>query len=139
MKHKLALIGAVALAAVVGGCATSPVQRTEALLSQNGFKPVAASTAAQQQRMQSLPPDQISAVKRHGQTYYVYPDPARNLLYVGNKAQYQAYQTALQDQRLAQDAKLARAVQDAPVLNQDALEMSGAGPSWDEIWRGWPE
>jgi hypothetical protein len=139
MKHFLILIGAAALVAIVAGCATSPAKRTEKLLTQSGFKAVPATTAAQQQQMNSLPAAKVSPVKHKGQRYYVYPDPARNVLYVGNKAQFQAYQIAVQDAYLAQDAKLVRDASAAPVQNEDALEMSGAMPSLEELWQGWPE
>jgi hypothetical protein len=89
--------------------------------------------------MNSLPAAKVSPVKHKGQRYYVYPDPARNVLYVGNKAQFQAYQIAVQDAYLAQDAKLVRDASAAPVQNEDALEMSGAMPSLEELWQGWPE
>jgi hypothetical protein len=139
MRHLLILISATALLAIVTGCATTPAQRTEKLLTQSGFKAVPATTAAQQQQINALPPAKVSLVKRKGQTFYVYPDRARNILYVGNKAQNQAYQIAVQDQYLAQDAKLVRDANAAPVLNEDSLEMSGAVPTLEDIWEGWPE
>lgn len=139
MKHTIGLVSALALAVVVTGCATSPAQRTGKLLAQSGFKPVVASTAAQQQRLHSLPLDRVSVVKRQGKTYYVYPDPARNVLYVGKQAQYQAYQTAVQDRYLTEDARLSARVAEAPVFTQDSLEMGGGGPTWEEIWQGWPD
>jgi hypothetical protein len=139
MKHTIGVVTALALAMVLTGCATSPVQRTEKLLTQSGFKPVVASTAGQQQRLQSLPLDRVSVAKRQGKTYYVYPDPARNVLYVGKQAQYQAYQTAVQDRYLTQDARLSARVAEAPVFTQDSLEMGGGGPDWVELWQGWPD
>jgi hypothetical protein len=139
MKHLFSLISAAALVAIVTGCATTPAQRTEKLLTQSGFKAVPATAAAQQQQINTLPPAKVSLVKRKGQTFYVYPDQARNILYVGNKAQYQAYQIAVQDQYLAQDAKLIRDANAAPVLKEDSLEMSGAATTLEEVWEGWPE
>jgi hypothetical protein len=139
MKHLLTFISIIALAGIVAGCATSPARRTEKLLTKSGFAAVKATTATQQQQVHALPPDKVSLVKRKGKTYYVYPDAARNLLYVGNQAQYQAYQIAVQDQALSEDAKLIRDFQAAPVLNADAAVMSGAEPSGEQIWEGWPD
>jgi hypothetical protein len=34
----------------------------------------------------------VSVVQRNEKTYYVYPDPAHNQMYVGKRSQYQAYQ-----------------------------------------------
>ena len=139
MKRQLFLvIGAVALMGIVFGCATSPVKRTEKLLTQSGFRMVTATTAAQQQQMAKLPPGKVTLVKRQGQVYYVFPDPARNALYIGKKVQFDAYQIAVQNQYLAQDAKLERDVRAAPMLNEDAAVMSGAEPGWEQIWEGWP-
>ena len=139
MKHLLILITASALLAMVAGCATTPAQRKEKLLTQSGFKAVPASTAAQQEQINTLPPAKVSLVKRKGRTYYVYPDRARNILYVGNKAQYHAYQIAAQDQYLDQDAKLVRDASASSTLAEDSLEMSGAVPDWEQMWDGWPE
>jgi hypothetical protein len=139
MRHLLFLISIAALAAMLAGCATTPASRTEKLLTQSGFKAVPATTAAQQQQLNTLPPAKLSLVKRKGQNFYVYPDHARSFLYVGNKAQYQAYQIAVQDKYLAQDAKLVRDANASSVLSQDSLEMSGAVPTWEQMWEGWPE
>jgi hypothetical protein len=129
---------AVVLMGLLFGCATSPVQRAEKLLVQSGFKVVKATTPAQQQQMAKLPPAKVTSVTRQGQVYYVFPDPVRNQLYVGKKAQYEAYQIAVQDQYLAQDARLQQSVERAPVVNEDAAVMSGAEPGWEQIWEGWP-
>ena len=119
-------------------CATSPVKRTEKMLAQSGFKAIAATAPAQQQQLTKLPPDRISTVTRKGQVYYVFPDPIRNLLYIGNKTQYHAYQMAVQTQRLSEDSRLERDVRNAPVQNEDVAVMSGAEPQWEENWEGWP-
>jgi hypothetical protein len=132
------LLVSVATLVLVAGCATSPVKRTESMLTKSGFKAVRASTAAQQQEMSSLPPDKISSVKRQGTVYYVFPDPAQNTLYVGNKAQYQAFKQALSDLQLEQDAKMERNFQISRVTNEDIGAMSGAMPSFEQIWEGWP-
>ncbi|HVM49642.1 MAG TPA: hypothetical protein VMU04_16560 [Candidatus Acidoferrum sp.] len=139
MKPLVALAGAALLVIVLEGCATTPAEQTERLLIRNGFKAVPATTPAQRERLASLPPAKVSLIKRQGHHYYVYPDATRNMLYVGSKAAYQAYQMAVQDQSLAQDARLARDVRDQSVINEDQLEMSGAVPSVEEVWEGWPQ
>ena len=45
-------------------------------------------TAAQQQKLKSLPPDKVSAIQKDGKTYYVFPDVAHNLAYVGGPKEY---------------------------------------------------
>ena len=138
MRHLCIVLSAAALLGLIAGCATSPVKRTEKMLAQSGFKAVTVNTPAQQEQLSKLPPDKLSPVKRKGQLYYVFPDPARNVVYVGNKAQYHAYQMAIQNQQLSEDARLERNVRFAPMADEDAAVMSGAEPGWEQIWEGWP-
>jgi hypothetical protein len=130
----------VMLIALAAGCATSPVKRTEQMLTQSGFKLVPAVSVSHQQQMQTLPPNRISAVKRNGKQYYVYPDHARNVLYVGNKAQFHAYQMAIQNQVLTEDSKLIQGVEDSPRVTDDAaIASGGTGAGWGQVWGEWPE
>src|SRR3954452_23178986 len=75
------------------GCASGgPPPPDEALLSKAGFKVLAARTTEQQQHLRSLTPGKISAMERNGTPYYVYPDAAKNEIYVGTPREFQAYQ-----------------------------------------------
>ena len=61
MKHLFtgsSLIGAFALLAFAVGCASTQTQNKENLLIAAGFKVIVPSTAAQQQKLQALPPGQ---------------------------------------------------------------------------------
>jgi hypothetical protein len=53
------------------------------LLIAAGFKTIVPKTAAQQQKLQALPPDKIAMVQKGGKTYYVFPDAANNRALVG--------------------------------------------------------
>lgn len=89
-------IAAVALLIWVGGCAsTKNTEHTEQMLSEAGFKPVAASSEKQLNHLKTLPVDKLTVVKLKGKTYYVFPDPAHNQIYVGNLEAYQTYQQIL--------------------------------------------
>ena len=95
MKHIItgfSLIGAFALLALAVGCAGTQTQSKENLLIAAGFKTVVPKTAAQQQKLQALPPDKVAMVQKGGKTYYVFPDAANNRALVGGPKQYQAYQ-----------------------------------------------
>jgi hypothetical protein len=138
MRHSWMVVGAAALMGLLTSCATSPVKRTEKTLTQSGFQAVKVVSPAHQQQLNKLPANKVSLVKRQGKVFYVFPDPARNVLYVGNKTQYHAYQIALQDQHLAEDAKLIRDYNAAPVLSEDDAMMSGVDSGWDLLWEGWP-
>ena len=83
----LSIIGAVVLVAMAIGCAST--KQTENLLSAAGFKMVPADTPQRQAHLKTLPPKKVTMTQRDGQTYFVYPDPAHNVLYVGQQAQYQ--------------------------------------------------
>jgi hypothetical protein len=105
-----ALMGALSvIAMLVQGCATTTAQpQVENMLSAAGFQTKIASTPQQLQHLKAIPPGKITAVKRKGKTYFVYPDPAHNQIYVGNQSQYQAYQQMrLAKQLAAQDVQAA--------------------------------
>ena len=69
----------------MAGCASTQTQtqNKENLLIAAGFKVITPHTAAQQQRLQALPPDKVTLVPKNGKTYYVFPDTANNQAYVG--------------------------------------------------------
>jgi hypothetical protein len=63
------------------GC--SNIRSKEDSLVAAGFRVSVPKTAAQQQKLKSLPPDKVIVVQKGGKTYYVLPDVARNVAYVG--------------------------------------------------------
>jgi hypothetical protein len=89
-------------------------QSKEDLLIAAGFKTIVPSTAAQQQKLQALPPNKVTMVQKEGKTYYVFPDAANNRAYVGGPKQYQSYQQLRLQNKLAQENL------EAAELNQDA-------------------
>jgi hypothetical protein len=66
-------------------------QSKENLLIAAGFQVIAPKTAAQQQLLNSLPPDKVTPILHAGKRYYVFPDAAHNQAYVGGPSQYQSY------------------------------------------------
>ena len=91
LKQRTINLAVVALLTLFGGCATTASPRAENVLLSAGFKGKVATTAKQRQELQTLPEGKISAVRQKGKTFYIYPDAPHNQIYVGNKAQYQAY------------------------------------------------
>ena len=101
-KIAIQLVCATALAAFLPACsttgsatgstATTPQMVTQ--LTQAGFTPYSAKTAAQKAHIQSLPADKLTKVNRHGKNMWVYPDAANNQVYIGNSAQYKAFRAA---------------------------------------------
>jgi len=137
MKHVFtgfSLIGAFALLAMTAGCTSmqTQTQNKENLLIAAGFKVITPHTAAQQQKLQALPPDKLASVQKDGKTYYVFPDTANNRALVGGPKQYQSYQQL----RLAN--KLANENLESAEIYQDASMNGGAWGGWGGPgWIGW--
>jgi hypothetical protein len=87
--------------ALMPGCASrqastsQQTQQKEAILQQCGFRAVPVRTPQQLQQIQTLPPARVSLVQRNGFRYYVFPDPAQQILYVGTQDEYSLYQNYL--------------------------------------------
>jgi hypothetical protein len=128
MKQKrvsFQMISAMALLTLTVGCATTTsTQNRESMLVASGFKTVTPKTAAQQQKLQQLPPGKVAMVNKKGRTYYIFPDAAQNRAYVGGPNEYQAYQQLRAANKLAQE-------------NLETAEMyQDAEMNWG-AWRGW--
>jgi hypothetical protein len=93
--------GTLALLCLALGCSTT--KQTENLLSAAGFKMMPAATPEQQAHLKSLPPNKVTTVVREGQTWFAFPDRKAQVLYVGQQAQYDAYQRLRLQQQLAED------------------------------------
>ena len=115
----------ILLLALASGCATT--KHTEQMLVQAGFKIVPANTDKQAQHLKTLPVDKLSVAKLNSKTYYVFPDPAHNRIYVGNVQAYQDYQQALMYAKLQADNRVMGA------LGEDT------GQSGDVRWADWSE
>jgi len=87
------LLGAFALTLVLG-CASppqSPPPPDESALVAAGFKVVVAKTPEQQAHVRDLSPGKLTEMQRTGVHYFVYPDAARQQIYVGTPKEYEAY------------------------------------------------
>ena len=90
-KQRTIKLAVAALVSLLGACATTTSPHVENVLLSAGFKAKVTTTAKQRQELQTLPEGKVSAVRQKGKTFYIYPDAPHNQIYVGNKAQYQAY------------------------------------------------
>src|SRR6266436_9452510 len=117
---------ATACAALLVGCATtqSSTQNRESMLVASGFKVITPKTAAQQQKLQKLPPGKVTMIQKGGKTYYIFPDPAHNQAYVGRPKEYQTYL------QMRADKKLAKESLETAEMSQDASMQ------WS-VWGGW--
>jgi hypothetical protein len=92
LKRRAINFTVVALLSLLWPGAAVATPNTENLLLSAGFKAKVATTAKQRQELKTLPEGTVSPVSQRGTTFYIYPDPSRDEIYVGNKAQYQAYE-----------------------------------------------
>lgn len=130
MKHILTSgLAALALVALATGCAES-LQSKENLAVAAGFKAITPTKPNQVARLHSLPPDKVTRITHKGQTYYVLPDVANNVAYVGGPKQYQSYQQL----RLAR--QMSNQNLEAAEMNEDASMNMNWG-AWGG-WGAWP-
>ena len=111
----LSILCATALLVLVSGC--SSTREKQNMLSAAGFKALPANSPQRQEHLKSLSDDRLTAVNLNGHNYFVFPDWAESVLFVGQEPQYERYQRM----RLANEMPEAR-VETAIV---------------DDYWTGW--
>ena len=126
LRHILLATITAAGTVLLVNCASTQTstQNRESMLAASGFKTITPKTAAQQQKLQQLPPGKVTMIQKKGKTCYIFPDPAHNLAYVGGPKQYQQYQ------QLRADNKLAKESLETAEMSQDASMQ------WS-VWGGW--
>jgi hypothetical protein len=131
-------VAAVALLALVAGCAGTPAAgpgsaQVEGLLTAAGFKPVVASSDRQLQQLPTLPAGQVTVVTQTGKDWFLYPDLAKNRVYVGTQVEYRTYLKLRTQNNLPDvDPQASYYKQDVAMT---ATSARYAGIPWD----GWPE
>jgi hypothetical protein len=121
----LATITAAGMALLVNCASTqTSTQNRESMLAASGFKTITPKSAAQQQKLQKLPPGKVTMIQKKGKTYYIFPDPAHNLAYVGGPRQYQQYQQLRNDNKLAKES-----LETADMYQDEEMQWS--------VWGGW--
>src|SRR5438094_6590999 len=116
IRHILPATVMAACTIMLLGCASTSTstQNKESMLVASGFKVITPKTAAQQQKLQNLPPGKVTMIQKGGKTYYIFPDPANNRAYVGRPKEYQAYQQLRATNKLAKESlETAQMYQDA--------------------------
>ena len=129
MKNLLTSVFAtLALLALTSGCANS-LHSKENLAIAAGFKTITPAKPNQIARLKTLPADKVTRVTHKGHTYYVLPDVANNVAYVGGPQQYQTYQ------QLRLQRKLSNERLEAAELNEEASMDWGGWGGWG-AWNG---
>ena len=94
----LALVSMFATFAILTGCASPPPPPPdESQLLAAGFKVLVAKNVQQQEHLRTLAPGRITEWQRNGSHFFVYPDVAKNQLYVGTPKEYAAYRRVRPD------------------------------------------
>jgi len=116
LRHIFLCSIATAWTALLVGCATTQTstQNRENMLVASGFKVITPKTAAQQQKLQNLPPGKVTMIQKKGKNYYIFPDPGHNAAYVGGPKQYRNYQQLRTENKLSkEDLETAEMYQDS--------------------------
>ena len=112
IRFSLQLLVLTVALVCLAGCATT--KHTENMLSEAGFLRVAATSDKQLQHLMSLPPDKLTIARINGKPFYVFPDPAHKLIYVGNAEQFQSYQQILTYSKLDSDSRVLAVEDEGP-------------------------
>jgi hypothetical protein len=119
----------LATAALLAGCSAigrDDARDTEQQLAAAGFDIKLADSPARRDHLETLPQHELVRVDRDSRPYYVYADPEScACMYVGNQADYDAYQ------RLTAQEEMAEEKEEAAAMSEDAAM------DWD-LWGPWP-
>jgi hypothetical protein len=106
--------------------AAADTEQEQALLY-SGFEVKSANTAGQRAQVRALSSNEFTALKRNGNTYYLYPDKRNNRLYAGDQYAYRAYQRYVKDKQLRAEGVFVR-----PIRYENKSD-----PRNVEIWQQW--
>jgi len=142
-SNSIAVLITFVLSALAVGCASTPAPPPppdESTLSAAGFKVVVAQTPQQQEHLHSLTPGQITAMERNGTPFFVYPDAAKNQIYVGTQKEYQAYRRLRPDGGPSPQDKLnaQHAADMASSLKQDTAMQKANTRDLSDPYYFWP-
>lgn len=123
MKPLLLLASLIAFS----GCAAiekANQANTERLLSAAGFRIVPANTPEREKSLANLAPYKVTRKFRGDEVFYVYGDPAQNLVYIGDQAAYSSYRKLELQQEIADENM------SAAQLNMSAATQWNDWPLW---------
>ena len=137
----LALVATMAIAAGASAAAPPPIDDKQLLDA--GFKVLVATTKVQEDWVRGLPPGKIRPMQRTGKKLFIYPDAAKNQVFVGGTNEYEAYVQLHPEHRAAgahqaaREASAYRGKQDNVMRNATARDLSDPflGASWADL--GW--
>ena len=123
IRGSFKMIGVIALLVLAVGCTTTNTNTD--LLSAAGFRRFPADTPQKQELLKTLTPGRLTLITWKGRQFYVQPDVANNLAFVGTPAEYQTYQQLRLARQLSNENLM------AAQMNQNAMMGWGAwGPGF---------
>ena len=141
--NSLMVLSALAVSLVVAsGAVAAPPRIDESELLASGFKVLVATTRAQQEWVQHLPPGQIRPMQRTGKKFFIYPDAPRNQIYVGGPKEYEAYhqlhpESQLATRETAKKGNAHRLQQDDAMRKATARDLTDPFLGVDWVDLGW--
>ena len=135
-------LSALAVTAAMGGYASAaPPSPDESELLGLGFKVLVAQTDVQRDWVKNLTPGRINPMQRTGKKFFIYPDAAKDRIFIGGPKEYDAYLQKHPDTTTpgAQEAanRAYRARSDDAMRSATARDLSDPflGASWNDfIW-----
>ena len=111
-------------------------------LTELGFKVLVAQTEVQKNWVKAMAPGKIRAMQRNGKKFFIYPDAARERIFVGGPRENAAYlerhpPSAKDAQQAAKGTAAYRQQQDQMMKRANARDLSDPflGVSWYDL--GW--
>lgn len=127
---------------IAGGAVAATPRIDDKELTELGFKVLVATTEVQKNWVKGMAPGKIRAMQRNGKKFFIYPDAAREQVFVGGPREYAAYQerhppSAKDAQKAAQGTAAYRQKQDQMMKSANARDLSDPflGVSWYDL--GW--
>lgn len=145
-SHRGSILAALATLVIsmlmAGGAMAATPRIDDKELTELGFKVLVAKTDVQKNWVKGMVPGKIRAMQRNGKKYFIYPDAAREQIFVGGPREYAAYQerrppSAKEAQQAAKGTDAYRQKQDQIMKNANARDLSDPflGASWYDL--GW--
>ena len=107
--------------------------RKEFLLAQSGFKVITVTTPKQQQAINGLAQNRVSAVKYKGKLYYVFPTATKDKIYIGKQKQFNTYKSALAAQQGSQSTSQPAQPGQQLINPAPTMTYETAGPQHIEV------
>ena len=133
IRGSFKMIGVIALLVLAIGCTTTNTNTD--LLSAAGFRRFPADTPQKQELLKTLTPGRLTLITWKGRQFYVQPDVANNLAFVGTPAEYQTYQQLRLARQLSNENLMAAQMNQTAMMGWGAWGPGFYGGFYGRRWR----